>query len=360
MPREAGSARSLGDLARALGAGLRGDPGRIIRGIAPLASAGPDDLSFLASPRYRAQALSTGAGAILVARGVDLPGRDLLEVDDPHLGLAMALEALYPPEAIEAGVDPGALVGAGCTIAATAAIEAGAIVGAGCRIGDRTVVQAGAVLGPRVVLGSECVIHSNVTIYGGCRLGDRVAVHSGTVIGSDGFGYAREGERHRKVPQIGNVVIEDDVEIGANVAIDRATLGSTVIARGAKIDNLVQIAHNVHVGENSLLVAQSGISGSTRLGRSVIFAGQSGAVGHIEIGDGARVGAKSAVTGDLPPGAFVIGHPAIEAGLWRRAVAVFARLPEIRHRLMRIEERGAAAGSERTGREGARRRRGES
>ncbi|HET9480262.1 MAG TPA: UDP-3-O-(3-hydroxymyristoyl)glucosamine N-acyltransferase, partial [Candidatus Polarisedimenticolia bacterium] len=168
-------------------------------------------------------------------------------------------------------------------------------------------------------------------------------VHAGAVIGSDGFGFARDGARHRKIPQIGNVVVEDDVEIGANAAIDRATLGSTVVGGGTKIDNLVQIGHNVRVGRNSLLVAQSGISGSTRLGDSVVFAGQSGAVGHIEIGDGAMVGAKSAVTRDLPPGAFVIGHPAIEAGAWKRAVSIFARLPELRRRLLRLE---AASDSE--------------
>jgi UDP-3-O-[3-hydroxymyristoyl] glucosamine N-acyltransferase len=186
-------------------------------------------------------------------------------------------------------------------------------------------------------VGEDATIHPNVTIYDGCVLGSRVIVHAGAVIGSDGFGFAREGDHYHKIPQVGNVVVEDDVEIGANVAVDRATFGSTVIGRGTKIDNLVQIGHNVRIGENSVLVAQAGISGSTRLGKDVVFAGQSGAVGHIEIGDGARVGAKSAVTHDVPPGAFVIGHPAIDARTWKRAAAVFARLPEMWRRLLRLE-----------------------
>jgi UDP-3-O-[3-hydroxymyristoyl] glucosamine N-acyltransferase len=185
-----------------------------------------------------------------------------------------------------------------------------------------------------------------VTIYGECVLGDRVIVHAGTVIGSDGFGFAREGVRYVKIPQVGNVIVEDDVEIGANVAVDRATLGSTIIGEGVKIDNLVQIGHNVRIGRHSVLVSQVGISGSTRLGEGVTVAGQSGAVGHITIGDGAIVGAKSAVTRDVAPGAFVIGHPAIEAGSWRRAVAIVARLPELRRRLIRLERSRQGAGRE--------------
>ncbi len=228
-------------------------------------------------------------------------------------------------------------------------VMSGAVIGEGCRLGAQTVVMSGVVVGTGVEIGARCTVHPNVTLYDRCVIGDDVIIHAGAVIGSDGFGFAREADRHRKIPQVGNVVIEDDVEIGANVTIDRATFGSTLIGRGTKIDNLVQIGHNVQVGEHSILVAQVGISGSTRLGSRVVFAGQSGAVGHIRIGDGAVVGAKSAVTHDLPAGAFVVGHPAIDAGIWKRAVAVFERLPQLRRRLMRLEKSGRGGAPEAPG-----------
>jgi len=332
-----GGGRSVAELAERLGARVVGDSKAVVERVAPLAAAGPRDISFLANPRYAAEARRTRAGAVLVGPGADLPGRTLLVVPDPYLSLATLLEILHPARRPEAGVSPQAVIGAGCAIGRDVSLAATAVIGDGCRIGDRSTVLSGSVLGAGVVVGQDTIIHPNVSVYDGCVLGSRVIVHAGSVIGSDGFGFAKDGERHRKIPQIGNVVIGDDVEIGANVTIDRATLGSTVIGKGTKIDNLVQIGHNVQVGENSLLVAQVGISGSTSLGKGVVFAGQSGAVGHIEIGDGSRVGAKSAVTRDLPAGSFVIGHPAMEAGAWKRAMAVFAKLPEMRRRLLRLE-----------------------
>jgi UDP-3-O-[3-hydroxymyristoyl] glucosamine N-acyltransferase len=303
------------------------------------AGAGAGQVSFLSNPRYAPEASRSAATAVLVADGVDLPGACLIVVADPYLALARALEIFHPPERPEAGVRPGAHVPASCRIAPTACVQPGAVLGERCEVDGGAVISAGVVLGNDVRVGDDSVLHPRVTVYAGCRLGRRVVVHAGAVIGSDGFGFARDGDRHHKIPQVGNVVVEDDVEIGANATIDRATFGSTRIGRGTKIDNLVQIGHNVTVGENCILVAQTGISGSTRLGRGVIFAGQSGAAGHLSIGEGARVGAKSAVLQDLPPGAFVIGSPAIEAGRWRRAVAVFGRLPELRRRLLRLEGR---------------------
>jgi len=199
--------------------------------------------------------------------------------------------------------------------------------------------MAGVTLGAGVSVGEDAVLHPSVTVYDGCVIGARCIIHAGTVVGSDGFGYAQEGEVHVKIPQLGNVVIEEDVEIGAGVTVDRATFGSTRIGRGTKIDNLVQVGHNCDVGENCILVAQVGLSGSVRLGRGVIFAGQSGSVGHVTIGEGSRIGAKSAVTGDLPPGSFVIGHPARDHREWKKSQAILARLPEIRMRLTRIEKR---------------------
>ncbi|MGH9868396.1 MAG: UDP-3-O-(3-hydroxymyristoyl)glucosamine N-acyltransferase [Candidatus Polarisedimenticolia bacterium] len=328
---------ALAELGRLLNGRVEGDASLRLRGIAPLNEASGTDLSFLSNARYLAEAERTGAGAILAAEGVRLPGRNLLVVADPYLALALALEIFHPPVRPAPGVSPGAHVPASCRLGAGVCIQAGAVLGESCEVGDRAVLMAGVVLGDRVTVGEDSVLHPRVTVYAGCRIGSRAIVHAGAVIGSDGFGFAREGDRHHKIPQVGNVIVEDDVEIGSNATIDRATFGSTRIGRGTKIDNLVQIGHNVRIGENTILVAQTGISGSTRIGRNVIFAGQSGAAGHLEIGDGARVGAKSAVLQDLPEGAFVIGTPAIEAGRWRRAAALFARLPELRRRLARLE-----------------------
>jgi UDP-3-O-[3-hydroxymyristoyl] glucosamine N-acyltransferase len=258
-------------------------------------------------------------------------------VADPYLALAQALEIFHPPSRPAPGVHPGAHVPSSCRLGADVCLQAGVVLGEDCVVGDRVLLMAGVVLGDRAAVGEDSILHPHVTVYAECVIGRRAIVHAGTVIGSDGFGFAREGDRHHKIPQVGNVVIEDDVEIGANVAIDRATFGSTRIGRGTKIDNLVQIGHNVRIGENTILVSQSGISGSTHLGRNVIFAGQSGAAGHLTIGDGVRVGAKSAVFHDLPRGSFVIGIPAIEAARWRRAAALFARLPDLRRRIAKLE-----------------------
>ena len=348
----AGGELTLAELARRLGGRVIGDARRSVRRVAALDAAGPEDLSFLASSRYLPQARATRAGAVLAAAGVDLPGVALLVVPQPYLALAAALELLHPAARPSPGVRPGACVAGSCRLGEDVSVLPGAVIGENCSVGDRSILMSGAVLGAGVSVGRDCVIHPNVTLYDGCQVGDRVVIHAGTVIGSDGFGFAREGSRHRKIPQIGNVVVESDVEIGANVTVDRATLGSTIIGRGTKIDNLVQIGHNVRVGEDNLLVAQVGISGSTHLGRDVIFAGQSGAVGHIQIGDGVVIGAKSAVTHDLPAGAFVIGHPAIEAAVWKRAAAVFAKLPEIRRRLMRLEASARAGRAEARGGKG--------
>jgi UDP-3-O-[3-hydroxymyristoyl] glucosamine N-acyltransferase len=328
---------TLREVADRLGGRVLGDGTRRVRGVAPLSEAGSDQISFLANPRYARDALASAAAAVLVAEGTDLPGACVIVVPDPYLALARALEIFHPAARPEPGIHPGACVPASCRIGAGSSVQAAAVLGERCQIGERVTVGAGVVIGDDVRVGDDTILHPRVTIYAQCEVGRRVIVHAGAVLGSDGFGFARDGDRHHKIPQVGNVVVEDDVEIGANATIDRATFGSTRIGRGTKIDNLVQVGHNVRVGENCILVSQTGISGSTRIGNGVIFAGQSGAAGHLEIGDGARVGAKSAVLQDLPAGAFVIGHPAIEAGLWRRAAALFARLPDLRRRLRRLE-----------------------
>jgi UDP-3-O-[3-hydroxymyristoyl] glucosamine N-acyltransferase len=203
----------------------------------------------------------------------------------------------------------------------------------------------GVALGESVTIGRQSMLHPNVVVYPGCSIGERVVIHAGAVIGSDGFGYGEEAGGRAKIPQIGVVRIGDDVEIGANCAIDRATFGSTMIGNGCRIDNLVQIGHNVQVGEGSVLVAQSGVAGSTRLGRSVILAGQSGVSGHLKVGDRSIVGAKSAVLRDLEPSSFVVGHPAVDHREWKRTQAALRRLPDLVRRVIRLEAGAASAPS---------------
>ena len=329
---------TLAEIARRLGGRLVGKD-RAVTGVRPLESAGPEDLSFLANPRYRPLLEGCRAAGVLVEPGVEAPHLSLVVVDRPYAALAKVLAFFDRRPRPAPGVDPRSALDRDCILGRDVSVGPFVSAGPGCRIGDRAALLAGVTLGPGVSIGEDAVLHPCVTVYDGCVIGARSVLHAGTVVGSDGFGYAQEGGKHVKIPQLGNVVIEEDVEIGANVTVDRATFGSTRIRKGTKIDNLVQVGHNCDVGEDSILVAQVGLSGSVRLGRGVVFAGQSGVVGHVSIGDGSRIGAKSAVTGDLPPDSFVIGYPARDHREWKRAQAVLARLPEMRRRLSRIEKR---------------------
>ncbi len=336
MKTSAGSPTAA-EVAEAVGGRLEGDGSRRLRGVRSLEDAGEADLAFLGNPRYAEQAAASRAGVVLCATGASLEGRDRIEVEHPYLALAQAIGLFHPPLAAQPGTHPSAVVAEGVDLGDGVVIEAHAVVGKGCRLGARVRLHPGVVLGENVEVGEDSVLHPTVVIYPGCRLGARVVVHAGSVIGSDGFGYATHDGKHHKIPHVGTVVVEDDVEIGAGVTIDRATLGVTCIGEGAKIDNQVMVAHNVVVGPGSLLVAQSGIAGSTRLGRGVVLAGQSGAAGHLVLGDGSQVAAKSAVLQDLAPGSKVAGIPAIPIAKWRRAQAVFARLPEMVRRLRQKE-----------------------
>jgi UDP-3-O-[3-hydroxymyristoyl] glucosamine N-acyltransferase len=328
----------LSEIARKLGGRLVG-PDRSITGVRPLEVAGEKDLSFLANPRYRDRLPSCRAAGVLVAEGIEAPHLSLVVVENPYAALGRVLTLFDRRPRAVPGVDPRSALAEDCRLGEGVSVGPFVTAGPGCRIGDRAVLMAGVTLGPGVVLAEDVVLHPSVTIYDGCVIGARCVVHAGSVVGSDGFGYAEEKGSHVKIPQLGNVVIEEDVEIGANVTVDRATFGSTRIGKGTKIDNLVQVGHNCDVGEHSILVAQSGLSGSVRVGRGVVFAGQSGSVGHVQIGDGSRIGAKSAVTGDLKAGSFVIGHPARDHREWKKSQAILARLPEFRKRLSRCEER---------------------
>jgi len=338
-------AYTLGEIASRVHGRMRGDASRPVTGIKPLDQAGPEDLSFVAHPRYRrAAAASRAAG--LIARDSDVaPGRNLILVENPYAALAVAMELFHAPARPSSGISPLAVLGEETALGRDVFIGPFVVTGRRCRIGDRAALMPGVVLGDDVGVGEDSVIHPGVVVYGRSSLGARVIVHAGSVIGSDGFGYAEQGEARAKIPQVGNVVVEDDVEIGACVTIDRATFGSTVVGRGTKIDNLVQIGHNVTIGDGSILVAQSGIAGSTRLGRGVILAGQSGASGHLSLGDRSIVGAKSAVLQDLEAGSFVVGHPAVDHREWKRAQAALRRLPDLVRAVARLERALEPAGT---------------
>ena len=338
---------TLSEIAARVGGEVRGDAGRAIQGVQPLDTAGPDDLSFLAHPRYRGAAAASRAAALLVRRGEDLEGRDLLLVDQPYTALAEVIGLFHPPVAPSGRVSPLASVDESARIGRDVTVAPFAVIGPRAEIGDGAVLMAGVAIGDGAAVGAGTVLHPRVVIYPGCLVGARVVIHAGAVIGSDGFGFGEEAGGRAKIPQVGIVRIEDDVEIGAGTTIDRATFGATVVGRGSRIDNLVQVGHNVEIGPGSVLVAQSGIAGSTRLGAGAILAGQAGVAGHLRVGAKAIVGAKSAALADVADGAFVVGHPAVDHREWKRAQAALRRLPDVLRRLQALE--GAAERTRRSG-----------
>ena len=333
------SGRKLADLANDLGAEVFGDGDLEVCGVRPLDTARTEHLSFLHNPKYVKEAQSSGAGAILVAEPDSLPGRNLLVCPEPYLALARVLEIFHPVARPEPGVHPSAVVADGVFVGEGVNIGPLASVAEGATIGDRSVVGAGCVLGRGVEIGADCVLHPRVVVEDRCKIGDRCVVNSGTVIGSDGFGYATVDGTHHKVRQVGIVVLEDEVELGSNVCVDRAALGETRIGRGTKVDNLVQIAHNVEIGEHCLLVAQSGISGSTQIGHHTVFAGQSGCSGHLKIGSGVVLAARAAAFKDVPDGATIAGAPARPHREWLKANANLQRLDGLRAKVKMLEER---------------------
>ena len=331
---------SLKELAEIVGGRISGDGSIRIAGVAGIKEARSGDITFLANPRYEKFLQSTQASAVIAGPDTCNSDKPLIVSENPYLSFVKAVEFFVPkknhyPRSVHSAavVAPGASIGVGVHVGACAVIEDGA------RIGDGSVVLPGTYIGRDTQVGRECLIYPNVSIREEVRIGDRVIIHCGAVIGSDGFGFAKDGEVYRKIPQIGNVVVEDDVEIGANVTIDRATTGTTYVGRGTKIDNLVQVAHNVVIRENCILVAQVGIGGSTELGRGVSLAGQAGAVGHIKIGDGAVVAAQAGVTKSVPQGTMVSGYPARDHGEAKKIYASLPKLPEVLKRLAEITER---------------------
>ncbi|MCX8042856.1 MAG: UDP-3-O-(3-hydroxymyristoyl)glucosamine N-acyltransferase [Desulfobacterota bacterium] len=329
----------LRDIAALIGALLDGDPDATVDNIAGIETAQPGDLAFVANPKYARFIQTTRATAIICTPDTNAPGKNLLKVDNPYLAFAKIMTFLYPRRAESGTIDPRAVVGSNVTFGKNVTVYPSVYIADGCVLEDNVTVYPGCYLGEQVFVGADTLIYPNVTIREGCRIGKRVIIHAGAVIGSDGFGFAKNGSRYYKIPQVGIVQIDDDVEIGANVTIDRAAMGTTWIKRGTKIDNLVQIAHNVVIGEDCAIVAQVGISGSTKVGNRVTLAGQVGLVGHITIGDDVTVGAQGGVAADIPAGTVMSGSPAIPHRLWLKASQTFQKLPDMRKKLRELEDR---------------------
>jgi UDP-3-O-[3-hydroxymyristoyl] glucosamine N-acyltransferase len=333
--------KTLGELARLVGGRLDGDPARQVEGVASLAEAGPGDVAFVATPRYADAAAASKAACLVVAEGWQGTGRGaILYVADPNRAMIAVAEALCPPLAQPApGIHPKASVAETAVLGSGVHVGACAVVGEKVRLGDRTRIRAGAVVADEAAIGADCDIHSGVVVRERVRLGDRVIIHAGSVIGSDGFGYVAGPAGPEKIPQLGTVEIGDDAELGACVTVDRARFGVTRIGPKVKIDNLVQIAHNVDIGEATIIVAQVAIAGSTRIGRGCVIAGQAAIDGHLTVGDGARIAAKAGVTKDVPPGADVSGYPAEPHREHLRREAAARHMEDVLDRLKGVESR---------------------
>ncbi|MCF7855576.1 MAG: UDP-3-O-(3-hydroxymyristoyl)glucosamine N-acyltransferase [Candidatus Pacebacteria bacterium] len=329
-------------ISKRVGGRIEGVADVTVSGVASLREATPEDVSFLGNEKYEAQVLPSKAGVVLVPETFSSPppsGRTWIHCADPSAAFSELVEFFAPPPVdCSPGIHPTAVVADSTAIPESVHIGPCAVIEPGVRLGEDTVVAAGCYVGHDTHLGRECKLYPNVTIRERCRLGDRVVVHSGTVIGSDGFGYLPGEEGHTKIPQLGFVQIDSDVEIGAQVAVDRARFGRTWIKRGAKIDNLVQIAHNVIVGENCFLVAQMGIAGSSELGRGVIAAGQVGISGHLKVGDRATLMGQAGISKDVPPDAVYFGTPAMDRKEFARQMLAVRQVPGLRARVKELEQ----------------------
>ena len=331
---------TLETVAKAIDGTIVGDGSIEITGCAGIREACEGQLTFLANPRYEEYLEHTQASAVIVAENHRNTRKTLVQNPNPYLAYLKAVRFFQGEAAPPVpGIHTSAVVAESAHVDPTAQLGPHVVVEEGASIGPRTAVLAGSYVGANTRVGADCTLYPNVTLREGCVLQDRVIVHSGSVIGSDGFGFVRDGSVHHKLPQVGNVVVEDDVELGACVTIDRATTGTTRIGAGSKVDNLVQIAHNVQVGRNCIIVAQVGISGSTVLGDGVTLAGQVGVVGHIEIGSGAMVGAQSGVSKSIPAGERMFGSPAQPLPLAKRIEASVRNLPELIHTVRRLKRR---------------------
>lgn len=330
----------LGEIARLIGGELIGDPEAVITGISGIKEAKEGDITFLANSKYSSLMDTTKASAVIISRDAGEFNKPVIKTDNPSIAFTTVVSLVAPNEVRHPkGVHPAAVISAKAKLAEGVAVGAYTVIEDGVEIGRDTIIYSGCYIGYNTKIGKNCLIYPLVSIRERVEIANRVIIHSGAVIGSDGFGFAMVRGVQRKIPQIGTVLIEDDVEIGANVTIDRARFDKTIIGRGTKIDNLVQIAHNVVTGENCIIVAQAGVSGSTILGDGVILAGQSGLVGHIRIGDKAIVAAQAGVTKSVPAGVKVSGYPAKPHTEAKRVNACIQHLPQLYKKIKELEAR---------------------
>jgi len=332
----------LSELATRLDCRLEGDGELDVTRVAGIQDAQPGDVTFLANPKYEKLLATTRATAVILKEEAPAAPCAMLRARDPYLAFARAVSLFAPVSRPAPGVHALAAIAAEASLGADVSVGPFVAIGEGARIGERTVIYPNVTIGAGATVGSDCTIHSNAAIRERCTVGDRVILQNGVVVGGDGYGFVRRGDgTHEKIPQVAVVVIEDDVELGANTTVDRPAVGETRIKAGTKIDNLVQIGHGVTVGRNVLMAAQVGIAGSTDVEDDVVFGGQVGVGGHLTIGRGAIAVGQSGVTNSLDPGAFVAGYPAIDSRDWRKASVLFRRLPEMKRRIEQLEARVA-------------------
>lgn len=330
---------TLAEIAEMVAGTLQGDGDKIIRKAAPFDAAAIDDITFAGDARFLKRIDSVRAGAVIVPQGFKGASKNLIFVENPQVAFAKALIFFSPPKKPQPGISPNTHIGSNVVFGKDISIAPFAVIQNNVTLGDRVNLHSNVVIGDDVVIGNDVVIYPNVTILERCRIGNRVIVHAGTVIGSDGFGFAPDGKRYFKIPQTGIVQIDDDVEIGAGNTIDRGTFDKTWIRQGVKTDNLVHIAHNVTVGENTVIVAQVGIAGSVVIGNHVILAGQAAVAGHLEIGDDVVIGPRAGISKSIPSGAVVSGAPEMPHRLWLRVQRIIYRLPELKKKIDDLEKR---------------------
>jgi UDP-3-O-[3-hydroxymyristoyl] glucosamine N-acyltransferase len=330
----------LQDIAARLDCRLEGDGSIEIRGVAAIEDAGAGDLTFFANAKYAADLRATRASAVILGEKAEAAPCAMLRTRHPYLAFAQAVALFADPWRPPTGVHALAAIGEGVTLGPDVSIGPFVVIGDGVRIGARTILHPHATIGRRAEIGEDCILHPHVSIRERAQIGHRVILHDGVVIGADGFGFARRPDgTHQKIPQVGAIVIEDDVEVGANSAIDRPAVGETRIGAGTKIDNLVQIAHGVSIGRNVLLAAQVGVAGSVTIEDDVTLAGQVGVAGHLTIGKGVIATAQSGIPNSVEPGAFISGYPAIPNREWLKSSAVFHKLPELKKLVADLERR---------------------
>jgi UDP-3-O-[3-hydroxymyristoyl] glucosamine N-acyltransferase len=330
---------SLATIAEVVNGEIKGDKNKKICGAAPFDNASGDEITFAGNTKFLKNIDETDAGAVIVPKNFQCSTKNMLQVDNPQLAFAMVLNLFYPPLKSEPGISSYACIGKNFVCGRGASIAPYVVIGNNVTVGHGITLGPNVVIGDNVIMGNHVKIYPNVTILDRCTIGSRVIIHAGTVIGSDGFGFAPDGKKYYKIPHTGIVRIDDDVEIGAGNTIDRATFGKTWIKRGVKTDNLVHIAHNVTVGEDSVLVAQVGISGSVTIGKNAILAGQAGVVGHLTIGDNVTIGAQAGVAKSVSGDEVVSGSPAITHRLWLRVQKILPRLPELKRKIEDMEKR---------------------